>query len=175
MNIKATCIGTRTIKLEEAEFFQNDNFKTLTKESFEKLKNSLKKHGIFVPLYFWRDKKALCDGHHRVRALRELKKEGFEIDDLPAIDIEAKDEKELAEKILLINSKYARITDEGLHDFVNQFDLNIEELKFEIDLPEIDLDYELEDFSDKNKEIDIEDLGKDLDTECPKCHFMFKK
>lgn len=174
MQIKATCTTNKYIKLEDFENFQNDNFKQMTKDAFEKLKNAILKHGIFMPIFTWKGRNAIIDGYHRIKVLKELKKDGYKICDIPVFEIDGKSEKDIAEKLLLINSKYARITDEGMHDFVNQFDLDFSELQFEIDLPEINLDIE-DNFSEKNKEIDIDELEGGLDCKCPKCGFLFKK
>ncbi|MFW5721498.1 MAG: hypothetical protein ACOCWW_03870 [Bacteroidota bacterium] len=61
---------------------------------------------------------------------------------MPIYEIESKNKKDVAEKLLLINSKYAHITDEGLSEFIEEFALDIEEIKLEIDLPEVDLDFQ---------------------------------
>ena len=156
MKIKSTCKGNRTIKLDQAINFQPDDLKKISIDAIEKLKTSLKKHGIFVPLFFWKNKDILIDGHHRVKALKELKKEGYEIDLLPVVDIEAKNEKEVAEKLLLIGSKYAKIHQEGFSEFVKMFNLEMSELDLSVDLPEINIDIE-NDFSD----FDTKDEGED--------------
>lgn len=138
--IENKCIGEKTKRLDEFQTFQANNFKEISRENFQKLKTSIKKHHIFFPLVVWQNKQTLVDGHHRIKVLQELRKEGYSIPELPYIEISAKDKKELAEKLLLINSKYAKITEQGLKDFLLNFELSFDGLLEIIDLPEISLD-----------------------------------
>jgi hypothetical protein len=55
--------------------------------------------------------------------------------------IEAKDRKEAAEKILLINSQYGKMTNNSLEAFLSENDLDLPELQDELELPNIDLEY----------------------------------
>ena len=54
----------------------------LSPEEFEGLKEDIRQHGVLVPLAF-DDQGNLLDGHHRVRAWRELRDEGYEVPDPP--------------------------------------------------------------------------------------------
>ncbi len=159
--IKIRCETRENIKINELENFQNDNFKEFSEESSEKLKKAIIKYGIFSPIFVW--KKKIIDGHHRVKVLKELKKEGYEFGDIPVFRILAGNEKDAAEKLLIFNSRYAEITKGGLDYFLADFEIGKEDLKdIQLsDFPDFDLEEEIKKddkitFTDKieiNKEI----------------------
>jgi len=63
---------------------------------------------------------------------------------LPANFIECSDKKAAAKMVLLYSSIYAKITNEGLGEFLDDFELDISNLINEIDLPGLDFDSILE-------------------------------
>ncbi len=63
------------------------------------------KYGWIAPIFIW-NKNYILDGHGRLLILEQLLKEGYIINDLPIVDIEAKTKKEAAQILLAINSKY---------------------------------------------------------------------
>ena len=144
--IKITCQGAALIDLDKITFFQ-ENLKSLSDNNFQKLKNSIIRYGISFPFYVWkRNGKFNCiDGHQRQRVLLEMRKENYKIPPLPVDWIDAKDEKEAKEKILLATSQYGEMDGESLNNFLMESGLEFPELKNLIALPEIDLDI----FSDK--------------------------
>lgn len=96
--------------------------------------------------------------------------DGEELDGdlLPVVEIEAADEREAAEKLLLINSRYAKISQSGFDEFIAKFRVNMEKFQSMIEIPEIDLT--VPDF-DPGTEDDQGNLDK-LDpkiVECPHC------
>jgi hypothetical protein len=60
--------------------------------------------------------------------------------DVPVCDIEAKDEKEAKELVLIARSEYGDTTDEGLFEFLEVNKLSFNELKFNLELPGIEFD-----------------------------------
>lgn len=102
---------------------QPDSFKDLTKERFEKLSGSFNKHGFFIPYYVWIDGEHYytVDGHQRSRVLSILEPNGL---DVPYCTIQAKNKKEAAEKLLVIDSKYGKRTAEGEQEFIDTFDID---------------------------------------------------
>src|SRR5215468_365595 len=122
--------------------------KELTGANFEKLKQSILKHGITFPFFVWQseDKNYILDGTQRDRVLKRMAEEGYQVPPLPCALIQAKDRKEAAEKILLISSQYGRMTEESLNEFLAENDLSFLELSDELKLPAIDERY----FADPN-------------------------
>lgn len=131
---------------------QPDNFKELTKEAYNKLKTSLLNNSFISPFVVWQapDKKLYTiDGVHRQKVLNELINEGVKVPDkLPAVFLDCASRKEAAKLLLVYSSAYAKTTLEGLDEFLHLEELNIEDVKLEIDIPSIDLKY----FEDPNKE-----------------------
>jgi hypothetical protein len=165
MLIEITCKTKKYLHIDELETFQG-----IDEESMTKLKESILKYGFSFPIFVWRYN--ILDGHQRLKAVKMLIDDGHEMDDqrLPVVEIEAKNEKEAAEKLLLINSRYAKISQEGFDSFTVDFDIDLSDIEGLLEIPEIDLSFEaneniLEDF----KEIDEQELAN----KCPKCGFEF--
>lgn len=156
--------------IAELDNFQGD-LKTLDDDSFKKLKGSIVKYGFSFPIFVWNGN--ILDGHQRLKAVKSLIEEGYTLDGdmLPVDRIEAKNEKEAAEKLLLINSRYAKIDQGGFDLFVENFDLDIVDLSDMLDIPEVDFEdlNEDEKIIDEFKEIDESELGN----KCPKCGYEF--
>ena len=101
--IQITCTGSGVKPIEQLRDFQG-GLKTLRPEQLGKLKRSILKYGFTFPVFTWQDK--ILDGHQRLFATKELVKEGYEIDDIPVVEIEAENKKEAGEKLLALNSQY---------------------------------------------------------------------
>ena len=127
--------------LGELYEFQGE-LKTISDDELEKLKKSILKYGFSFPIFVWKSK--VLDGHQRLKAVRQLIEQGYKIKNnkLPVVRIEAKNEKEAAEKLLLINSRYAKIDEGGFQVFSSEFDINLDEMVPLLELPEIVLDFE---------------------------------
>lgn len=140
--IEIKCTGTKNIRLETFKELQG-NLKELSKANYEKLKASILKYGFSFPIFCYKQKEThwILDAHQRIKTLKLLQEEGYYIPDLPTIFVEAKDKREAKEKLLQLNSNYGKFTDEGLYQFMNEpnFEIDVNFLK-EIDLPDIDLD-----------------------------------
>lgn len=125
------------------------NLKEMSKDSALKLRESIFKHGWIAPVFVW-DKNYILDGHGRLLVLQELIKEGYTIGPIPIVDIEAKTKKEAGEILLSINSKYQRMTEEGLYEFLHEMDISLDDLPY-IELPDIDLEQFKAGYFDDNK------------------------
>jgi hypothetical protein len=134
--IKITCKAADGMALDELYEFQGE-LKTISDDELEKLKKSIVKYGFSFPIFVWKSK--ILDGHQRLKAVRQLIEQGYKVkgNKLPVVRIEAKNEKEAAEKLLLINSRYAKIDQEGFQVFTFDFDIDIPEIGNFIDIPEI--------------------------------------
>lgn len=137
MRIPITCKTEDSIEIEDLRLFQGD-LKKINDEELEKIKASILKYGFSFPLFVWNYN--ILDGHQRLAAVESLIEEGHEIERLPVVFIEAADEKEAAEKLLLINSRYAEISQDGFDTFVNRFNINMDDISQILNLPDIDLD-----------------------------------
>jgi hypothetical protein len=135
------CTAAIDLKLAELTPLQG-NLKELSDANFEKLKQSILRHGITFPFFVWEGegKNFILDGTQRDRVLRKLAVEGYHIPSLPCAIITAKDKREACEKILLISSQYGKMTNESLYEFISKNDLGFLELDEMLDLPQINLE-----------------------------------
>jgi len=115
--------------------FQGDFKRPISSKNIEKMKKSLKKHGIFVPKFVWFDNQQayILDGHQTKKVLTLLEDEGWEIPEIPYVEIDAVDEKSAAEKMLQINSQYAEINIESI--WLGEFGFDKEELLETVAIP----------------------------------------
>jgi len=164
----------KTIDFKNLKPLQGDLKREITDEAKEKLKNSILKHGFFVPAFVWNDngKNYILDAHQRQKVLLDLEREGYEIPEIPIVEIQAKDRKDAAEKLLQINSRYGTINPDTT--FFEEFNIDLSFIN-EIEIPELDI------LSDKN--INIDDFFSDEDSKpkedkkkviCPECGTEFE-
>src|SRR5690242_7227879 len=173
--IAVHCEAAVNLQLAELAALQG-GLKELSKSSFQKLKQSILRHGITFPFFIWQNegRNWILDGTQRDRVLRMMAEEGYSIPLLPCALIEAKDKREAAEKILLISSQYGRISEQSLDEFLTDNDLSFLELADELELRAIDEKY----FADPNSfaATDESDQGR-LDQKnpitCPACGHEF--
>lgn len=142
MKIPITCRVTEYETLLRLKEFQGD-LKTISRDEIEKLKRSILKYGFSFPVFIWNLN--ILDGHQRLIAVKELIEAGHEIDAIPIVSIEAADEKEAAEKLLLLNSRYAEIDQVGFDAFIESYRIDIDEISNLLQMPEIY--FEIQNFS----------------------------
>jgi len=142
VEIQSQIIKQEPVQWKSLKWLQSSKLKDIGDRGIEKLKNSLKENNFVQPFNVWQDSKGtiwILDGHHREKALTQLEAEGYKIPEtLPANFISCKDKKEAAKMVLLYSSIYAKITNEGLGEFLDDFDLDLSNLVNEIDLPGLD-------------------------------------
>ena len=128
-NIEIKCGGEDFLQLDNINEFQG-GLKKRTKIDIEKIIVSIKKYGFTFPFYIWKDgyKNNCLDGHGRLQALELLKSQGMIIPALPVVYIQAKNEEEAKNKILRLNSIYGIMTNESVLDFMQDFNINFDEL-----------------------------------------------
>ena len=83
--------GKQYVDYKDLNHFQGD-LKSISKESFQKLKESLIKDGLPLALHIWIDDKGkmwTLDGHHRVLAFKALEAEGYFIPPIPVNIVDA--------------------------------------------------------------------------------------
>lgn len=136
--IKISCDCKTMLPIEEIENFQGE-LKSIDLTNLNKLKSSIEQYGFSFPIFVWQKK--ILDGHQRLLAVRSMLEDGEELDGdlLPVVEIEAADEREAAEKLLLINSRYAKINQSGFDEFIAKFRVNMEKFGGMLEIPEIDL------------------------------------
>jgi ParB-like chromosome segregation protein Spo0J len=173
--VEIRCKAAVNIDLADLTPLQGD-LKELSESNFNKLKQSILRHGITFPFFVWQSsgENYILDGTQRDRVLTKMAQEGFHIPALPCALIEAKDKREAAEKILLISSQYGRMTEESLDEFLAENDLSFLELADELELPSIDDAY----FKDPSEfsaagEDEQGRLDQKKPVKCPECGHQF--
>ena len=164
--VKVKCRGSSTRKLSELKVLQGD-LKELTKENYQKLRNRIQKYGFDAPFFIWDN--YILDGTQRKRVLEEMFKEGWTVDKVPVVEVQADNINDAKQRLLGYVSQYGDISDDGLYEFLN----GIEEPDLEsLDLPDFDMDGFAAGFLD-NKDLPEPDSDKDTEAEhkCPKCGY----
>ncbi len=141
--LKSRVIKTELVDWRALLFIQNDNFKALDSAAEKKLQNSILENEFMQPFYVWLDEttgRMYClDGRHRILALHKMAAANIAVPHLlPATFIDCADKKEAARLVLVYSSMYAKVTEQGLFDFLEQYELQYETLKDVIDLPGLD-------------------------------------
>lgn len=142
ISISSKVIKTEPIKWKELSFVQDENFKEWIGKGDEKLQQSLLKYQFIDPFKVWFDGVHIfcLDGKHRYLDLINLLESGIDVpEELPATFIDCRDMKEAAELVLIYSSQYAKITQRGLFQFVEKFQLNLDNMP-EMNLPNFKLD-----------------------------------
>lgn len=112
----------RRIALEEAHRFQHD-LKILPDVQAGKLDESMATLGFITPLFLWFEHDAILDGTQR---RDRLEANGWTVDGgIPVVEIEATDEKDAAQKLLVIASQYGQVEELGLVDFLDQYHVDV--------------------------------------------------
>lgn len=141
ISIRSRILKTETIDWRKAQWLQNDNLKSFTLEAKEKLKASMRANDFVMPFHVWKDDEGatwILDGHHRQRALLELADAGYVPELLPATFIDCDNKQDAAKLVLIYSSHYARIEEQGLSEFLDLYDLDLDSIRDEIDIPSFD-------------------------------------
>ena len=138
MEIPCTCDpDSRLLRVDRAKLkrFQG-NLKTLHKDQYGKLKASMQSKGFFAPIFVWAGHEFILDGHQR---LNVLESEGWDVaGGVPVVEIEAADEKDAAEKLLLLSSTYGKVDPQGVYEFTSGLDIELSDWGLS-DLPDFDI------------------------------------
>ena len=137
-------LKTADIKWKDVKFLQQDDFKELSEIDKSKLKKSLLANRFIQPFFVWQDadNTMYClDGRHRYLVLAELETEGVTVPELlPGMFVECETKKEASKLVLVFSSIYAKITQQGLADFVSLYDLDLPNMMDQITLPEFSIE-----------------------------------
>lgn len=166
-SIKIAVEGKTTLPLDSLEPFQED-IKTLSKERYELLRESIINNGISFVVHVWQKggKNHIIDGHQRVFVLKQLVEiEGFEIKDIPVALVKAKTIEEAKIKVLAGASVYGEIDEKAFGKYLDSNNIDIALIFSQFSLPSIDVDKFSKDFLETQKDIilpDPEDFAKTM-------------
>jgi len=173
--IAIKCKAAITLRLDQLVPFQGE-LKSLSEDSFNKLKKSLLKYGVTFPFFVWQDGPTynILDGQQRERVLTALKDEGYVIPLLPVVLIEAANATEAREKILLASSQNGEITQESLYQFIHQNQIDWTEISSMVDFRVFGVDKFTDGWMKESPE-DFKEVDENIETEhtCPKCGYQW--
>lgn len=144
-SLSSRVLQTKPIRWRDLKFIQSDDFKHLDEEAYNKLVASILSNQFTQPFYVWHDSETnelyCLDGRHRVLVLENLVAQGYDVpDELPATFIYCKDKKEAAHLVLIYSSMYAKITQQGLFDFIQAYDIDYAAMRDQVDMPDFSTD-----------------------------------
>lgn len=178
--IRIRCTGNRVVDIGDLVDFQG-RLKELSVESAGKLRSLIATYGFCFPVAVWKNQgiNYFIDGHQRIAVVREMINHGWTIGPIPVNDIEADNKKQAAEYILASNSQFGVMTSDGLYEFMNTHDIDIDAVGDLLQTPEIDLEkFHLEFFTDEPVpepgSHHVEFDAKDKIIKCPKCGTEFE-
>jgi hypothetical protein len=166
-----------SIKWSELKNYDCNRLKELQGRNISALKNAIINSRFSFPFYVWR--RYVVDGAGRVMALLELEAEGYQIPDLPVIEIEAENEKEAKKLVLQASSQHGEVTRESFDLFIEDLDLS------QLELSEINIDFDGLSLAEPTEEPEIDfgnieanqDREKKFKTQtvsCPECEHSFE-
>lgn len=138
-------LKTELVEWRKLKFIQQDDFKELDLTAQGRLKTSILSNNFTQPFYVWQDPQTddiyCLDGKHRTIILEILIAEGANVPDLlPATFIHCESKQEAASLVLIYSSIYAKVTQQGLFDFIQMYDLEYDSIKNQMDIPELSMD-----------------------------------
>lgn len=141
--ITIQCAGSMVLALDELNEFQGE-LKHLSEENYQKFKADIQELGYSSPIHVWNnpedEKWYTLDGHQRLKGLKRMRdEEGFEIPELPCVLVHARDFRQAKKKVLALTSQFGEMTEKGLHDFMVDAELNLDDIAPMVVLPQIDL------------------------------------
>jgi len=140
-SIRIACSTKDHLPLESLKEFQGD-LKVLMVDKFDQLKKLILDTGFAFPILVWKSpegKNCIIGGHQRVAVLRKLKKEGYEIPELPVVFIEAADYKAAKERVLQDIAQYGKVGYQGLYEFMHEAQIGMDEMMKSYTIPEVNL------------------------------------
>ena len=177
---KAIAIGVENptlVPLNQLEVIQG-NLKTLSQESYVKLRDSIDGEGFCFIIHVWRNPKSkklsILDGTQRFLTVQAMIGEGWECESLPVAFVKAANLKEAAKKLLAGASAYGSPDEEGLYELMHMAGLKPLDIKH-VEMAGIDMeDFCQGHFGDGKKKSDGDGGTREATPiECPKCGKKF--
>ncbi len=140
--IKVTVEAAAYVPLDSIDVSFQEEIKTLSKEEYEKLSQSLIEEGIGLSLHIWKHKKKnySIDGKQRVWTLRKMRdEEDFIIPEIPVSPIKAKTFQEAKRRVIIALSVSGKIKEDAFAKYILNNKIPIEFLAAHASPPGIDM------------------------------------
>ncbi len=145
--VQIKCTGAETRDYRTLKTLKT-GLKESTKEDLKKLKNAILKYGFSFPEFIWSHEGSeyTIDADRRNEALASLESDGYVIPPVPVCHIHARDEAEAKEKILMCESRFGRLTIDGVLDFSQGLDIDWSDFEFtDFEMPDLQLAFDSRD------------------------------
>lgn len=111
----------KTLKTTNVQTFLSWEFNSLKDKDRDvtNLKNAIIKNGFSFPVFLWYGHNYVIDGTGRRKAVEELTKEGYDIPEIPYVEVEADTIEDARQKVLEASSSFGEITKKSLTDFMD--------------------------------------------------------
>lgn len=164
MEVKFKVKAHINIPVDQLKPFQGE-LKKLSEENFNKLRNEIIEDGFNFAPHVWKTDGGyfILDGHQRIYVLSQLKKQGYQVGDVPCNIVEADSIEDAKRKVLQAVSQYGKLTNEGYLEFTHDLDLDF--TNFDLpdftppDLPDLETDSEQNEKDDDIPEVDDNPYG----------------
>jgi DNA modification methylase len=127
--VKIQCKGANVLPLDAITDFQG-TLKKRGKKEIDAIIKSIERFGFSFPFFIWNgtgDNYCL-DGHGRIQALAEMRRQGVSLPLFPVVYVEAVDEAEAKQKLLRLNSQYGQMTVDSVLEFTGGMEMQWDEL-----------------------------------------------
>lgn len=168
--LKISCDTGTQVPFELLKDLQGD-LKTLSASNYARLRGQIEVHGYSFSAHVWIDSDGthwLLDGHQRLRVMRSMAQDGWEIPPLPVTVVQADDMKHAESKLLAAVSQYGQTTDETLYEFLNQRSIDIDDIIAANRIPDLDIYAFKASYFDEPKP-KADPVEEDHDEKCPTC------
>lgn len=97
MNIEIKCKTKEVLTIDEVTPFV-DSIKVVNIIDEKRLEDSIKNNGFLFPVFIWEEGKKIIDGNTRIKVLKKMLSNGYEIDGIPTISYVRKMKKKRKKK-----------------------------------------------------------------------------
>jgi hypothetical protein len=177
MEIKDRVLYSEKFEWRKLKPFQPENLKEMEKESFIKLKNSLKTNDFIASFDVWKQNEEnywILDGHHRKYALDDLVNEGCIVPEKFQCNfIHCENEQDACYAIVAKASSHAKMNELGFTEWATKYGLDFGRMIETTDIPNFDLEAV---WNHNKVEIDIippKEQENKKNSTCPNCGLEF--
>lgn len=161
MSGKSVRVESRSVQnfpIKSLKDFQG-NLKKLSPINYQKLRDRILELGFSEPVTIFQHdgKNYLLNGHQRVRTLRKMRREGYEVPSEIPCSIASIETPEEAKKVLLaLTSQFGVILDTALEELARRANVSLEELSTNYHFPEVDTDALIQKGKEAAESLEIE-------------------
>jgi len=167
--IRIACEGAATLPLDALEPFQGA-FKRISEVDIDRLRRVMLTDGFSDPFNVWREDPHnwIIDGHQRRLVLLAMRKDGYEIPELPVVWVEADSIEQAKRKVLSQASQYGEVLSAGLVELMEQAEVDAAALFASFRFPEL----EVAPWTPKEDGLDLSG-GVPTENKCPSCGYAW--